>query len=139
LRRILSSERSKRESGQTINAIYEIPCTECDEVYIGETERRVQTRLKEHCKRTDSVVHQHMVTKGHEIDFDSFRVRGQHSNMHERRIKETLFVSRAKCFNGCGGYDLSPFGRTSTCSCFGLIALRPTSHYAQRSVTPKPG
>jgi hypothetical protein len=108
LRRILSSERPMRESGETTNAIYEIPCTECDEVYIGETKRRVHTRLKEHCKRSDSAVHQHMVTNGHEINFDSFRIRAQNSNTYERRIKEALFISRANCFNGCGGYELSP-------------------------------
>ena len=33
---------------QRTNAIYSIPCNDCDDEYIGHTKRQFGTRLKEH-------------------------------------------------------------------------------------------
>ena len=42
------------------DVIYEITCPGCDKKYIGKTERRLETRLTEHCKHFDpSAVAQH--------------------------------------------------------------------------------
>ncbi|XP_072025169.1 uncharacterized protein [Amphiura filiformis] len=48
LRNILVHPKDKRDSLQTAECVYEIPCRNCEKTYIGETSRVLGTRLKEH-------------------------------------------------------------------------------------------
>ena len=60
--------------------IYEVPCTDCTNVYIGETGHNLRTRLKKHqyaVKRNDEkngiAVHAHR--SGHKVDLEAAKVR----------------------------------------------------------------
>ena len=56
------------------NVVYEIPCT-CGKVYIGETKRRLGTRLKEHkdafvrCQTDKSAIAEHAWSENHPINW----------------------------------------------------------------------
>ena len=78
----------------------------CDEVYVGETGRRVKTRMKEH-RYESSAVAQHMVTKGHMVDFDDVRILHSEPNYWKRRVKEAVRITQKRTFNGCCGLELS--------------------------------
>ena len=69
--------------------VYKIPCAQCNKVYIGETKRKIITRIKEHqnaCKRAvqNGMVHSkgendmglplHHLREGHSFDFERFEI-----------------------------------------------------------------
>jgi len=47
--------------------IYKIPCRNCDLLYVGETDRPLRTKVKEHCKEVGEYyrsIHQSRKDKG---------------------------------------------------------------------------
>ena len=56
--------------------IYQVPCRDYSKVYIGETARKLNTRLtehKQHCRLLQPsklAVAEHAITEDHNIDFD---------------------------------------------------------------------
>ena len=54
LKRLLVHPKDKRVPQDTAGVVYEIPCKDCDKVYVGETGRRYGTREKEHQKDVKS-------------------------------------------------------------------------------------
>jgi len=48
LRRLLVHPKDKQEREEITDCVYKIPCSNCEKTYIGETERKLGTRLKEH-------------------------------------------------------------------------------------------
>jgi hypothetical protein len=113
IRRLLSTEKPKKPILDAAHVVYRISCTNCSQVYIGETGRRVESRLREH-RYSSSAVTQHMVTKGHIVDFDSVEILHFEQNWFKRRIKEAVRIDQANTFNGCCGLEMSDvwkFGR----------------------------
>ena len=68
LRSLLTKVKDPLPVSKLSNVVYEIPC-ECRKVYIGETKRRLETRIKEHkvaCERGQTeklAVAEHFVVK----------------------------------------------------------------------------
>ena len=85
------------ETGETAECVYKIPCNNCEKVYIGETGRKLNTRIKEHRKDTEqqtslvtqytraakkdslmerhkSAVTDHSVQENHVIDWDLVKI-----------------------------------------------------------------
>ena len=60
---------------QARGVIYSTPCKDCDELYIGETKRKFNTRLREHQKTVEqkhpkkSALAEHCLQSGHTISF----------------------------------------------------------------------
>ncbi len=57
------------------NGVYRIDCDECDYYYVGETKKRLATRLKQHkgaAKRRcmTSQIYENIATTGHRFSFD---------------------------------------------------------------------
>ena len=82
--------------------VYEIPCRDCDAVYVGETGRSLSTRKKEHVKAVKemnlqkSALCQHIVTCDHFIAWDNASILKIESHYRKRRI--SLFcVLSVKC------------------------------------------
>ena len=55
LRSLLVHPKDKRDPANTTDAIYEIPCMNCNLCYIGETGRKFNTRLEEHKSEVNKV------------------------------------------------------------------------------------
>ncbi|XP_072039088.1 uncharacterized protein [Amphiura filiformis] len=55
LRRELVHPKDKRDPNNLTQAVYKIPCLNCDLSYIGETGRKFGTRLEEHRKEVEKV------------------------------------------------------------------------------------
>ena len=83
----------KDDLGLRTPGIYKIPC-ECGKVYIGQTGRTVQDRIKEHqrcIKLADfdkSAVAEHSLLTGHRILLSSTTVVDKATNYYDRIIKE---------------------------------------------------
>ena len=77
--------------------VYSIPCS-CGKVYIGETTRRLEQRVKEHqdaCRKGDekiSAIAEHAWQQHHPIKWEEVRVLDRASRKRELKIKEALHI-----------------------------------------------
>ena len=80
--------------------VYSIECDECRAIYIGETGRTLDDRLKEHQRHTrlvapeKSAVAEHALTMKHEIDCASAKVIDTAAGTVKRRVKEKLHLEK---------------------------------------------
>ena len=76
LRRLLTSVKDKDKPEDRQGAVYKIKCCDCQDTYIGETNRNLSTRLTEHKRATrngdvNSHIAEHHLETKHQIDSDS--------------------------------------------------------------------
>ena len=86
-------------------AIYKIPCKECEVVYLGETKRQLGTRTKEHfasCQKAflSQAVHRsvkndtglpyHFLHSGHSFDFDKVQLVQQEKLGQAKDIRSSV-------------------------------------------------
>ena len=77
------------------NVVYEVTCPDCDDVYIGETRRRLQERLKDHCGRDEnSHVFRHSFNNKHgEITMENVKIINKnYNNYYKRKVSEAIFI-----------------------------------------------
>ena len=87
----------------TKDVVYCIECTNCGDIYIGETERRLGDRIREHVRdiknnNRNKEVAIHFNSAGHSLD--NFKVQILHQNFKEnvaRKIKESYFIMKFGC------------------------------------------
>ncbi|XP_076397942.1 uncharacterized protein LOC143266273 [Megachile rotundata] len=97
--------------------VYKIPCS-CGQVYIGETGRSVNTRLKEHerCARLgyiQSAVAEHQITTGHKILFEKTKVLAKTSAYLPRKYREAIEIRKhPNNINRETGYHINPIWHT---------------------------
>ena len=77
--------------------VYEVPCTDCDHTYIGETGRTLRKRLTEHkaaVRRQDqnNGIAVHAWRINHRPDWESASVKTTAKHYWKRRILEALFI-----------------------------------------------
>ena len=88
-----------RKPTNTLPGVYRIPC-ECGKVYIGETGRSFNTRLKEHktCQRLNdgdkSAIVKHAQQHKHSIKWDDSNLITSIRHWHTRRIREAIEISQ---------------------------------------------
>ena len=81
--------------------VYQIPCAQCDEVYIGETGRPLKTGITEHKRavsmgdiRNANAVH--CMKTNHCMNWDAATVVDRDSRWRERMIKESIRIRKRK-------------------------------------------
>ena len=76
--------------------MYHIPCTDCTDDYIGETERSLKARFGEHGRpsTTSSEVsrHIHSSSPKHSIDLETTDVLTVEPKWFERGVKEAIYI-----------------------------------------------
>ncbi|XP_076455783.1 uncharacterized protein LOC143290314 [Babylonia areolata] len=73
IRSQLVHHKDKTDKLDTSGLIYQIDCQDCDQSYIGETERNLHIRLEEH-KRESSLVGEHLTHNQHHFVKDNLQV-----------------------------------------------------------------
>ena len=73
--------------------VYKIACNDCTATYVGETERKLNTRFKEH-HRSSSPVGHHMEYRRHSIDEGSVSVLHKESDWYRRGVAEAIHVKQ---------------------------------------------
>ena len=97
LRSLLTKVKDPLPTTKQSNVVYEVPCT-CGKVYIGETKRRLETRLKEHketCTRylTDkSAIAEHAWANDHPINWAETKILQRANRTMELVMKEALSI-----------------------------------------------
>jgi hypothetical protein len=78
---------------------------ECNEDYIGKTERILHFRLREHKGEAsasgDSAIHRHHLSTGHEIDFDGVKILDTADNNYKLQYKELMHIDKRKPSLNC--------------------------------------
>ena len=79
--------------------VYEVPCGECNHVYIGETGRTQRKWLTEHRAAVKKCDHKngiavHAWKSGHQVEWESAKVKEVAPNLAHRRIVEALHIHR---------------------------------------------
>ena len=90
--------------------VYEVPCKDCDFVYVGQTKRDLNSQLKEHQraikqqKPENSALCEHVILFDHVIDWANSRILKTESNFSKRLTAESWFIlSRPKVINRSDG------------------------------------
>ena len=117
LRKMLVHPKDKVDPINTTDCIYEIPCSNCDSTYIGETGRKFATRLEEHKKETGKVtkakpaytrqarkeslteqsksaIADHAVQQNHDINWKEARILTKETNAASRHIRESIEIRK---------------------------------------------
>ncbi|XP_064633649.1 uncharacterized protein LOC135491607 [Lineus longissimus] len=129
IRQLLVHPKDKRDMLDITDCIYQIPCANCDNAYIGETGRKFSVRLKEHQKDVGTVkdrkytranrlssqsefnksaITDHVAQVNHNIDWDNSKVLEKESTRFTRWVKEAIWIRKTTNMNRDeGGYKLS--------------------------------
>ena len=117
LRKLLVHPKDKIDSLDKTDCIYEIPCQNCDSTYVGETGRKLNTRLKEHQKETEklerskknftrqtrkesvteqskSAIADHAIQQNHMINWDDTKVLQKECDASTRFIRESIWIRK---------------------------------------------
>nr|VZI25494.1 unnamed protein product [Spirometra erinaceieuropaei] len=98
IRHLVMRPKTPLPPGETTNVIYRIQCSSCEINYIGETGKRLQTRVKEHMRavrRMDqlSLVAEHCANSGHTFAFQSAEILGRGNDRVTRETIEAWHTS----------------------------------------------
>ena len=110
LRSQLVRVKDKTPDLKKCGVIYQVDCPRCDEFYIGETERTLGTRLKEHQTASDkpTAVREHTERTGHQVQDKDISVLDREDQWHRRRIREAVRIRRFQPgLNRDDGYKLA--------------------------------
>ena len=95
---------------QKTGVIYEIP-SRCGQVYIGETCKTLNYRMKEHSVQridTNNSLAAHVKEASHDISWENAKVLQGEQHKIRRKIKEAVLIQRTPCMNMDLGMNLDP-------------------------------
>ncbi|XP_024882522.1 uncharacterized protein LOC112461499 [Temnothorax curvispinosus] len=98
--------------------VYKIPCS-CGKVYIGETGRKISTRIKEHQRCTkyghfsQSALAEHWMETGHSVQYDKTTMLAPSQGYFARKHRESLEIFKhPDNLNRDKGYQTNPIWHT---------------------------
>ena len=86
---------------QRTDAIYSIPCIDCDYECIGQIKRQFGTRLKEHqkavffCKKENSALSEHICLTNHTIGWNNSKIINTNRRYHQPLCLEARHINSA--------------------------------------------
>jgi hypothetical protein len=111
---IVRNKKKKSKDAKQKGVIYQVPCEECDRVYIGETKKRLKDRLRQHkddvrLKRDTNAIYKHVMESDHEINWEGATVIEQESRMLVRKWKEARRIREVeeKAMNWNNGLNVN--------------------------------
>jgi hypothetical protein len=82
------------------NLIYNIPCSECDLSYVGQTSQYLKKRIDQHKKSTQrTAVFIHKEEENHTLDFDSVEILQREPQKRKREFLEMLHINNLDTIN----------------------------------------
>ena len=110
LKSSLVNLKDHKPTDETSGVVYSIPCTDCDHVYVGETGRKLKTRMSEHTHDIDrmnesSRVAMHERDTGHDMNVEDCKILYKAKRLNQRLFLEswsTNDISLNRCI------DLNP-------------------------------
>ena len=110
LRQLLVKPKDKTETSEKCGVVYNIPCNSCDDFYIGETARKMETRFQEHSKSDkESALLEHIKQTGHSISLEDVTILANEPRFYARKIREALKIHKLKpTLNRDQGLEIDP-------------------------------
>ena len=106
---MLFKRRPKKDKWNTTHVVYSVPCSISPDQYIGQTKRKMSTRIREHeksCEGDLSGIHPdlnndngipfHFATTGHQFLFQDSRILAREKNGFKRRVIEGIHIYNKK-------------------------------------------
>ena len=84
------------------NVVYKIRCNNCDASYVGQTGRKLKTRIAEHRNHiryktsTRSVITEHRLLHNHDFQWDDVQILDEEPSYRKRLISEMLHIKKQK-------------------------------------------
>ncbi len=102
LRQLLVHPKTPIQINQRNGVVYKITCGTCKEVYIGQTGRTLQHRVKEHQRAltsfdaiyNTSAVAEHAIRRNHQIDWSNVKVIDCQQNWTQRCLLESWYIKK---------------------------------------------
>jgi len=98
LGRMIKAQKDDIPIGCNKNVVYKLECKNCDVAYIGQTKRRLHTRINEHrndinkINSNHSVVTEHRLENNHEFDWDNPTILDKDKLYYRRLISEMIYI-----------------------------------------------
>ena len=104
LRSYFTKHKDKTSTTETKNAIYMVPCRDCPQRYIGQTSKKIETRITEHknaIKRHDlrSLPAAHTYDNCHTFNWTETQLLGRAQTKHTREFKEAWYSTDSNTIN----------------------------------------
>ena len=114
LKNIIKNPKDPTKPDEKFGIVYEIPCANCNHVYIGQTQRSLQSRLKEHkryLKKHDShnsALVTHVEHFDHKININNATIITQEQDWTKRCFLESWHINeRSDVMNRSDGTLMS--------------------------------
>ena len=93
LRSYFTKHKDKTTTKQTKNAIYMIPCRDCPQRYIGQTSKKIETRITGHknAKKKDTTIYHYLQHTHMTFNWTETQLLGRSQTKHAREFKEAWY------------------------------------------------
>ncbi|XP_076301439.1 uncharacterized protein LOC143219320 [Lasioglossum baleicum] len=97
--------KDKLPLGKSYNVVYSIPCKGCNQVYIGQTSRLLETRIREHRRNIfqnptqHSALTKHLIEFDHSFDFENTKIVDKENNLNNSILLETIHMTKQPSVN----------------------------------------
>ena len=103
LNNIIKLGKDKNDKSNNANVVYKINCNYYNASYVGQTNRQVNVRIKEHIQKytdedTNSGLFSHTKDNDHLIDFKNIKILDSEIHNGKRLFSETLFIHTQKIY-----------------------------------------
>ena len=114
----------KNSPENSVGCIYKIPCKRCNKIYVGQTGKELNTRVKQHkysvrTGQESNALFVHMRDEDHCIDWDNASPILCCKSVLSRNIVESSIIKNTESVNmnlSCGMYKLDKFITEKNCS-----------------------
>ncbi|EFN68948.1 hypothetical protein EAG_11804, partial [Camponotus floridanus] len=100
LNNIIKAHKDVIPKASNKNVVYKIECGNCDASYVGQTGRKLITRINEHkkhinrCTTNKSVITEHRLNFDHEFKWDDVKILDKEPYYNKRLFSEMLCIKR---------------------------------------------
>ncbi|XP_044751504.1 uncharacterized protein LOC123312424 [Coccinella septempunctata] len=88
------------------SVVYNIPCSNCDKAYIGQTKQLLKDRIRQHKTDSNNITHKektaltsHTFKEGHKFNFEETTILDHENNNYRRNISEMIHITLNKTVN----------------------------------------
>lgn len=104
---VFSKLKQKVPRLETTNCVYEIPCKDCPETYVGQTKNELKVRIGQHVndlnkpakENGNTAIVSHFETLGHIPMFDKVKVLAREAALGKRLTLESLHIASNNTYN----------------------------------------
>ena len=96
-KKLFTKLKSTEPAENISNVVYQISCSDCNGLYIGQTKRYLKERIKSHVydKKEQTALKKHMHESGHKFDFKNPKILVREGNTQARLFHEAIQIKKS--------------------------------------------